>query len=230
MGVLDEWFSSGDRNPNETTEMGYCMLHYAAEHGQVDVVRMLASRGADLNQTGGLFMRAPLHLAANTGHTDAAKMLLDLGAQIDIEDYDGQTAFALAGKRGGKKASHEVRKLLEERGAQPMATKPVPFGWESDSDSDDPDWVRRRPPGWKAPQVPDPEDFPVPPMVRDFLARAREEYENLPEEYKRMEEGDGSAPCRPLKKTEAPVSAGPSPPTHTKMGASEPGTQKVSLT
>lgn len=68
----------------------------AAFHGQKEVVKLLISHGALVNNAGGKDGFA-LHAAAAQGHIDVVKVLLSRGADIRIQG--GQFRFALtAGK------------------------------------------------------------------------------------------------------------------------------------
>lgn len=62
---------------------GTTTLHWAADRGQLDLVRFLAERGADLDAVGYKFDRnghRPLQLARESGQDDMVKLLEDLGA------------------------------------------------------------------------------------------------------------------------------------------------------
>lgn len=58
-------------------------LQLAAERGEVDVVRLLVERGADVDGTGS-YGWTPIQLAAHWGHDDVVQALRDLDAQYDI--------------------------------------------------------------------------------------------------------------------------------------------------
>lgn len=58
-------------------------LHWAAQHGHVEVVQTLIDNGADVNARD-VFGRTPLHLAV--GHPRIISLLLDAGANVDARD------------------------------------------------------------------------------------------------------------------------------------------------
>lgn len=58
-------------------------LHWAAQHGHVEVVRTLIDNGADVNAKD-VFGRTPLHLAVS--HPNVIALLLDAGASVDARD------------------------------------------------------------------------------------------------------------------------------------------------
>jgi ankyrin repeat protein len=53
--------------------------------GRLEHVRLLLSRGADVNQTGSGW--PPLHLAALRFHADVVKLLLESGAQVNVTAF-----------------------------------------------------------------------------------------------------------------------------------------------
>ncbi len=86
-------------------------IHAAVFGGQPDMVRALASKGADVN-AGGPAGIPPLVLAARRGLTPGAEALLAAGATADIRDGGGNTPLLLAASYG-----HEpiVRALMAKR-------------------------------------------------------------------------------------------------------------------
>lgn len=70
-------------------------LHYAAENGMTDVVRLLVKKRADIGIKDKSGM-SPLHYASKRGKVSVAKVLLDAGADINEQDYMGMTPLAVA--------------------------------------------------------------------------------------------------------------------------------------
>lgn len=71
--------------------LGYSALHWAAKHGRVDIVKLLAgTHGVDVNgKTNGGY--TPLHLAAMHGHDDVIKTLVtEYDADINSRDHSGK--------------------------------------------------------------------------------------------------------------------------------------------
>jgi ankyrin repeat protein len=61
-------------------------LHVAAAHGQLDIVKLLVSLGANVNIQGGILGGSPLNEAASEGHLDIVKYLFACGAELDVSD------------------------------------------------------------------------------------------------------------------------------------------------
>lgn len=89
-------------------------LMLAAIKGQVDIVKALIARDADVNKTGW----APLHYAASAGtpqHTQIIALLLENHAYIDAASPNGTTPLMMAAHYG----SLESVQLLLDEGADP---------------------------------------------------------------------------------------------------------------
>lgn len=69
---------------------GWTPLFLAAEHGAVDVVRVLMAAGAGSAVREGT---SPLILAADNGHVEALKAMIDLGGDVNAAGRDGWTAL-----------------------------------------------------------------------------------------------------------------------------------------
>jgi uncharacterized protein len=92
-----------DGDPNRRTEHQQTLLHIAAQNGDLEVVKLLVARGADLN-TKGFHGYTPLHLAVDadcdTSPRDGRRatelplttLLISLGADESIRDDDGEIA------------------------------------------------------------------------------------------------------------------------------------------
>lgn len=89
-------------------------LMLAALKGNLDAMRALIARNADVNKTGW----APLHYAASAGspqHTEAIALLLEHHAYIDATSPNGTTPLMMAAHYG---STPSVQLLLDE-GADP---------------------------------------------------------------------------------------------------------------
>ncbi|MEP6791356.1 MAG: ankyrin repeat domain-containing protein [Ramlibacter sp.] len=86
-------------------------LMLAALKGQLDLVKKLIERGADVNKTGW----TPLHYASTNGHLEVINLLLENHAYIDAESPNGTTPLMMAAQYGPATAV----KLLLEAGADP---------------------------------------------------------------------------------------------------------------
>ncbi|GAB2918668.1 ankyrin repeat domain-containing protein [Paraburkholderia jirisanensis] len=81
----------------------------AALNDDVDLVKLLISKDAEVNKKGW----APLHYAATNGHDDVVQLLLDNSAYIDAGSPNGTTPLMMAA-RGGHVSTV---KLLLDNGA-----------------------------------------------------------------------------------------------------------------
>lgn len=75
-------------------------LHKAAAEGEMDIVRALVERGADVNVRTRDTEDTPLHLAIQQGRRGVAEYLVNKGARIDIAGKDGKTCAQLAKEQG----------------------------------------------------------------------------------------------------------------------------------
>ncbi|XP_054721947.1 protein phosphatase 1 regulatory subunit 12A-like [Uloborus diversus] len=84
---------------------GASALHVAAAKGYISVMNILIQAGADLNAQDNDGW-TPLHAAAHWGQKEACAVLADSLANMDIQNFAGQTCFDVA--------EPELVKLLEE--------------------------------------------------------------------------------------------------------------------
>ena len=99
-------------NVDERNNEGFTALMYAADNGNVDSVRFLLDKGADIearNEEG----YTPLIYAAWSGHNSTAKLLLDRGANVNARNRRGYTPLILAAHNGFA----DVACLLIDNGA-----------------------------------------------------------------------------------------------------------------
>jgi hypothetical protein len=96
---------------NELSDGPTTALHEAAEHGHIEMVKLLISRGADVNNNCNW---TPLHMAAARGHLDVVKALLAGGAEIGFRIPSGASALSFAVVNG----HIDIVKFLLEKGAQ----------------------------------------------------------------------------------------------------------------
>lgn len=100
----------------------YRPLHWAAQQGDLDIVKLLVEQGgAKVNVKGNLNFiiretKTPLYLAIDEGHADVARYLVDHGADLNaLNDQSNRTAaHAAAGQGDGA-----LLRYLLERGASP---------------------------------------------------------------------------------------------------------------
>lgn len=91
--------------------LGETALMLAALHGELDSVRMLVRRGAEVNRAGW----TPLHYAATNGHLEVVRYLLEQHAYIDAQSPNRTTPLMMAARH----KHPDVVRLLVEAGADP---------------------------------------------------------------------------------------------------------------
>ena len=100
------------QNPNVTDEQGKTPLHYAAQNGHGEAVKLLIEACAEKDAPDRELM-TPLSWAAGQGHLDVVRLLLDVGAEKEQADVDGSTPLHYAAGEGAL----EIVRLLIELGA-----------------------------------------------------------------------------------------------------------------
>ena len=96
-------------NVNLRNSAGETPLMMAAIRGNLNAMKRLIERGAQVNQEGW----APLHYAASQTAVEPLALLLDRGADINARSPNGSTALMMAARYG----SEDGTKLLLRRGA-----------------------------------------------------------------------------------------------------------------
>ncbi|MBN1271211.1 MAG: ankyrin repeat domain-containing protein [Candidatus Aminicenantes bacterium] len=91
---------------------GVTPLHIAAFEGQLEIVKMLCEKGADV-RAGDTQLGTPLHYAAYNGQDAVVGFLIDRGVDVDIKNESGATPLFLAVNRGKKSTAD----LLISRGS-----------------------------------------------------------------------------------------------------------------
>ena len=99
----------GDSGPLLTT------LQQAAADGDEDMVRLLLSRGVDVDgKEGDVSNETALHVAAHFGHQHIVEILLQAGALVDDLDLQGQTPLHAAASSG----QEAIARMLLMQGAR----------------------------------------------------------------------------------------------------------------
>ncbi|KAH8354894.1 hypothetical protein KR093_000633 [Drosophila rubida] len=106
-GELDDVqsaYQNSNRNVNKWVG-GRTPLHYAADFGQLKVIKFLVDIGADVNKED-KYSITPLLAAIWEGHTECVEFLLEKGANSQGSTPNGQSYVEAAEK-------DEIKKLLK---------------------------------------------------------------------------------------------------------------------
>ena len=119
---------------------GETALMYAALYGEIATMKLLLSRGAQVNHPGW----TPLHYAAGAGQLDAVKLLLEHHAYIDAASANGTTPTMMAARQ----QKPTVARSLVEQGADPSLVNEAGLDaaryFERHGETDHAAWMRER--------------------------------------------------------------------------------------
>ena len=87
---------------NFKDRLGYAAIHYAAEHGHMDVVKLLLDSGVKV-AVPGPDRKSLLHIAAAKGDFEMVQFLVENGAKVLAKDKFKRTPLLLACKNGNLK-------------------------------------------------------------------------------------------------------------------------------
>ncbi|KAI3793890.1 hypothetical protein L1987_36513 [Smallanthus sonchifolius] len=85
------------------SSQGFYLLHYASRYGDIQAVKLLITRGYDINAFNGDGY-TPLMLAAREGNAQMCELLISCGSLCDVSNSKGVTALTLARKHAMKHA------------------------------------------------------------------------------------------------------------------------------
>ncbi|TGL74046.1 ankyrin repeat domain-containing protein [Leptospira jelokensis] len=105
---------------NQSGALGFKPIHYAAEYGDIELVKKLIQKGANVNEKTGTFFSGstkdgnltPLHLAIEYGHLEVAKLLIENGADINSQTYRNYTILTIVWKKAW--LAKDLEKLKKE--------------------------------------------------------------------------------------------------------------------
>jgi hypothetical protein len=106
--------------PTADTETRHRALSLAAQHGHVEIVRMLLDAGEDPNRynlEGNHAHSTPLHQAVIGGHEPVVRLLIERGARLDMRDAIWQATPLGWAIYGGGQAPTEMAACLRSLGA-----------------------------------------------------------------------------------------------------------------
>ena len=99
------------------SDSGLTAVAMASKGGHLEVVKLLAENGANLNTQCWFLALTPLGHATAEGHMHVVKFLLEKGAYVDNRDKNGYTELQIAYMR----RNYEAAKFLLEHGADPSS-------------------------------------------------------------------------------------------------------------
>ena len=112
--MLNDVLKNG-KDINEKDFNGRHPLFAATMSGEIEIVRYLIERGADLNlKTDDIYGQTALMNAAALGRTDIVKLLVESGAKLDLETNKGLTALMFSSAFGHS----ETVSFLLKKGAK----------------------------------------------------------------------------------------------------------------
>jgi len=107
---------------------GYYAIHAAASKGKNECIKLLLSRGADIESS--TDFGTALNVAAEKGKNETLKMLIEKGANVDAKDNRGSTALSAAIR--GRFDCTEIVRLLLAAGAD-IELEYTSYTWRSNS-------------------------------------------------------------------------------------------------
>ena len=125
---LVELLLKAGANANLQDDTGFTPLNTAAEHGHIEVMRLLLAHGADPNlacpsdQASTVNGQAPIHSAAIRGDVEMLRLLVDKGALLNLQSKAG-TPLCWA-VRGEHLPAVEFLLQAVPNPTSPRATKP----------------------------------------------------------------------------------------------------------
>lgn len=98
---------------------GVTPLIVSSEMGNIEVVTLLLSKGADVNKVRTTDGLSSIYVASSTGHKSIVELLLKHGARADHALFNGRTPLAVATQNGFV----GIINLLLQYGADPSIAK-----------------------------------------------------------------------------------------------------------
>ncbi|GFS56364.1 hypothetical protein NPIL_568051 [Nephila pilipes] len=112
VAAIEEFLLDRGANVNDSDKDNWTPLHYAAQEGQLGVVRFLISKRANVHAKN-TYGAKPIHIAAMGGSQEIIEFLLSNGASVDDTNKNGETPLHYAASEGRL----EIVKFLIDKGA-----------------------------------------------------------------------------------------------------------------
>jgi len=85
-------------------------LHDAAEKGDAKTIKLLVSKGENINEKNIKYKQTALQIATYNEDSSIVKLLISMGAKVDLKMKNGRTALHIASFYGdGKSVSYLLR-------------------------------------------------------------------------------------------------------------------------
>jgi ankyrin repeat protein len=102
----------GGHNVNDKNMLGYSPLYLAVKKSCKDIIELLISAGANLNDQSGPYNRTALLCAISQPNKELAQYLILKGADVNVGDRNGVTAIICAAEREGSDLNHIINILI----------------------------------------------------------------------------------------------------------------------
>ena len=111
---IAEYLLSGDVNEsaNLTRNNNFSPLHAAAMFGLTDIVKLLITKGANVNVQTEPQKYAPIHSASFGGHLDTIKVLVNNGADLNLKNYRDERAIDTARRQNQTETINYLEDLM----------------------------------------------------------------------------------------------------------------------
>lgn len=113
LSLLDSLTSLNDFRPNEVFKVGLPVLHMACLGGDMDIVKLLVSKGADVNLLD-LKGNTPAYPAILRGHTHILDYLMLQNIDLKIKNNNGQNLIGYLVKNGQTNQKEIVGLLIDK--------------------------------------------------------------------------------------------------------------------
>jgi hypothetical protein len=125
--AIKKILQAGSINVNDHDKLGYTMMHYAACHNHLDLIKYLIEKGANVNSLD-FTNWSPLHMSAIADNYKICKFLLDNGANFECPNDDSNLPIDLA-------EDAKIKKLFQEATKKKNSAKKVKaiYDWTAQS-------------------------------------------------------------------------------------------------